>query len=93
MHHATSGRLRRRNRRRHGLARRLSQHHQGGGGVVHVAGRTAVQAAVALARVRVAGFRVPAAVIGLIRQILAAALGAGVAGLRVAADAVGGVAQ
>jgi len=64
------------------LARFLRQNHQRGSGVVQVAGRAAVQAAVALARVGVAGFRVAAAVVGVVRQILAVAPGAGVTGFR-----------
>jgi hypothetical protein len=55
-HHATSGSLAAEFACVRGLARLLSQHRQSGGGVVHVAGRAAVQAAVAFARVGVAGF-------------------------------------
>ncbi|MGA2593928.1 MAG: choice-of-anchor tandem repeat GloVer-containing protein [Bryobacteraceae bacterium] len=52
-----------------------------------------IPAVVALAGVRIAGLRVGAKVVGCVRQILTEAFRAGVAGLAIAADTVGWVAQ
>jgi hypothetical protein len=70
----------------------LRQHHQHSERIAHVTGRAAIAALVALAGIRIAGVGVGTAVEAFVLQILTAAFRASVAGLAIAADALGGVA-